>query len=185
MSSIKLKGSTSGDITISAPAVAGTNTLTLPANSGEITVGGNNTPYFSVRMSADQTATDNSWTKVDFDTVIMESGVTFDTTNNRFTVPSGAGGIYQINAHIAFQSTVNADIAQCYARYYLNGAGTTGTPVYNFAGNLTAKQFAVQYSRIIPLSEGDYVEMYGFCNVVSGTLTFDTESRWAMHKLIT
>ena len=31
MSSIKLQGSTSGEITISAPAVAGTNTLTLPA----------------------------------------------------------------------------------------------------------------------------------------------------------
>jgi len=36
MSSIKLKGSTSGDITISAPAVAGTNTLTLPAETGTV-----------------------------------------------------------------------------------------------------------------------------------------------------
>ena len=36
MSSIKLKGSTSGEITISAPAVAGTNTLTLPASTGSL-----------------------------------------------------------------------------------------------------------------------------------------------------
>ena len=36
MSSIKLKGSTSGEITISAPAVAGTNTLTLPATTGSL-----------------------------------------------------------------------------------------------------------------------------------------------------
>ena len=36
MSSIKLKGSTSGDITISAPSVAGTNTLTLPAKTGTV-----------------------------------------------------------------------------------------------------------------------------------------------------
>ncbi len=36
MSSIKLKGSTSGDITLSAPAVAGTNTLTLPAETGTV-----------------------------------------------------------------------------------------------------------------------------------------------------
>lgn len=36
MSSIKLKGSTSGDITLSAPAVAGTNTLTLPAKTGTV-----------------------------------------------------------------------------------------------------------------------------------------------------
>ena len=36
MASIKLTGDTSGEITISAPAVAGTNTLTLPANTGNI-----------------------------------------------------------------------------------------------------------------------------------------------------
>ena len=33
MASIKIKGDTSGDITISAPSVAGTNTITLPARS--------------------------------------------------------------------------------------------------------------------------------------------------------
>ena len=36
MASIKLTGDTSGEITISAPAVAGTNTLTLPANTGTV-----------------------------------------------------------------------------------------------------------------------------------------------------
>tara|TARA_B100000497_G_scaffold123667_1_gene156730 strand:- start:1047 stop:1292 length:246 start_codon:yes stop_codon:yes gene_type:complete len=38
MSSIKLTGDTSGEITISAPAVAGTNTLTLPAITGTTVV---------------------------------------------------------------------------------------------------------------------------------------------------
>ena len=36
MASIKLKGSTSGDITISVPAVAGTHTLTLPSSSSTL-----------------------------------------------------------------------------------------------------------------------------------------------------
>jgi len=36
MASIKLTGDTSGEITISAPAVAGTNTLTLPASTGTL-----------------------------------------------------------------------------------------------------------------------------------------------------
>ena len=40
MASIKLTGDTSGEITISAPAVAGTNTLTLPANTGNILTDG-------------------------------------------------------------------------------------------------------------------------------------------------
>jgi len=36
MSSIVIAGDTSGSITLAAPAVAGTNTLTLPANTGTI-----------------------------------------------------------------------------------------------------------------------------------------------------
>lgn len=36
MASIKIAGDTSGEITISAPAVSGTNTLTLPANTGTV-----------------------------------------------------------------------------------------------------------------------------------------------------
>ena len=36
MASIKLKGDTSGELTIQAPAVAGTNTLDLPASSGTL-----------------------------------------------------------------------------------------------------------------------------------------------------
>ena len=34
MSSIKLKGSTSGDVTITVPAEAGSNTITIPATTG-------------------------------------------------------------------------------------------------------------------------------------------------------
>jgi hypothetical protein len=50
MSSIKLKGSTSGDITISAPAVAGTNTLTLPAQTGTVPI--SNVEFVTQRKTA-------------------------------------------------------------------------------------------------------------------------------------
>ncbi len=67
MSSIKLKGSTSGDITISAPAVAGTNTLTLPAETGSvITSTSLNTESNFVRL-AGETLSSNAST-VEFST---------------------------------------------------------------------------------------------------------------------
>ena len=44
MASIKLKGDTSGEVTISAPAVAGTTTLTIPAVSGNILTDGQALP---------------------------------------------------------------------------------------------------------------------------------------------
>jgi hypothetical protein len=40
MASIKLKGDTSGEITIDVPAVAGANTLTLPATTGNVLTDG-------------------------------------------------------------------------------------------------------------------------------------------------
>ena len=40
MSSVVISGDTSGAITLSAPAVAGTNTITLPAGTGTIAVNG-------------------------------------------------------------------------------------------------------------------------------------------------
>jgi hypothetical protein len=39
MSSVVISGDTSGAITLSAPAVAGTNTLTLPASTGTVLLG--------------------------------------------------------------------------------------------------------------------------------------------------
>jgi hypothetical protein len=38
MSSVVISGDTSGAITLSAPAVAGTNTITLPASTGTVTL---------------------------------------------------------------------------------------------------------------------------------------------------
>lgn len=50
MASIKLTGDTSGEITISAPAVAGTNTLALPAQTGTIPI--SNVEFVTQRKTA-------------------------------------------------------------------------------------------------------------------------------------
>ena len=186
MASIKLTGDTSGEITISAPAVAGTNTLTLPAETGDIKVGGN-VPYFHVSMSADQTVTNNTFVKANYDTVEFESGVTFDTTNKKFVVPSGQGGLYQMNVVHSFAGSANTTVRQCYIRYYLNGAGNNlVTPLANFDANYV-RQTTLNINKIVSLSAGDEVEMYGFINVSSGTPKFEGagSSSWSMYKLIT
>jgi hypothetical protein len=188
MASIKLKGSTSGEITISAPAVAGTNTLTLPANSGEITVGGNNTPLFMVRMASDQTGIgDAVETKLEWDTVVHEVGVTFDTTNHRFTVPSGGAGYYQLNAYAVTRDETITDLAACYIRIYVNGSTTAPFPQFNFTANYS-RITANTISHILNLSEGDYVEIYIYINTVnsgSSRLVKANQGAFSMHKLIT
>jgi len=186
MASIKISGDTSGEITISAPAVAGTNTLTLPANSGEITVGGNNTPFFSVRVGTTQTGVgDAVVTKIAFDTVDAEQGVTFDTTNYKFTVPSGGAGYYHLNAFATAQTSGSTDLSQVYIRPYLNGSASAGFANFIFSASYS-RAATPHLSRIYNLSEGDYLEIYGYINSVSTDRQFTAgQCCWTMHKLIT
>ena len=96
MSSMILSGDTSGAITLSAPAVAGTNTITLPAATGTVMVSGN-MPAFSAYQSSTQTLSGGVATKIQCQTEEFDTASAYDnTTNYRFT-PQVAG-YYQFNA---------------------------------------------------------------------------------------
>ena len=184
---VKINGSTSGGITIAVPAEAGSNTLTLPATTGEITVGGNNTPFISVNINADQTGiSDNTATKINFDTVETQSGVTYDTTNKRFTVPSGAGGTYYVSTSANLRTETNTDLQVANIYIYKNGSAVQ-TNGWNFTANYL-RTFTCTASKVIALAEGDYVEIYALINTVAGgssRLATATASNFSVYKLIT
>jgi len=70
MASIKISGDTSGEITISAPAVAGTNTITLPAETGSvITSTSLNTESNLVRLAGETLSSNTSL--VEFSTSLI------------------------------------------------------------------------------------------------------------------
>jgi len=60
LASIKLTGDTSGEITISAPAVAGTNTLTLPATTGTMALTSDISEPNLVRLAGETLASNAS-----------------------------------------------------------------------------------------------------------------------------
>ena len=78
---------------------AGTITLSSGMNTA-VAAGTNNTPAFKATLSGDQTIADNATVKITFDTE------TFDTNNafasNKFTVPSGEAGKYNIISQLTF-----------------------------------------------------------------------------------
>ena len=184
MSSIKLKGSTSGDITISAPAVAGTNTLTLPASSGEINIGGDNTPAFVVRLSSAQTISDNTATKVAFDTEDVDTDSAF--ASNKFTVPSGKAGLYKFDVIVRLDSGSNGNLGSSIGYLYKNG--TAQHIVFNDHATGYAKAITMNINSILNLSEGDYIELYVACNTVNNGNATVTHNKYAIfsgHKLNT
>lgn len=145
MASIKLTGDTSGEITISAPAVAGTNTLTLPALTKTIATDG---PSFSAKLSADQTGVSSStFTKVAFATEDWDTDSKYDVSNYRFT-PTVAG-YYQFNIGIRCNSSTTNLIA-----LYKNGS------IWK-RGTGTGQQ-QTQVSIIAVADTDDYFEAFGF-----------------------
>jgi len=146
----------------------------------------NNTPYFSVEVGSDQTGIGDAVdTKVAFDTVEVESGVSFDTTNNRFTVPSGAGGKYYISSSVQVRTETNTDLLACNIYIYRNGANQLANQ-WNFSSNYI-RLFTMNVSKILTLTEGQYVEIYASINTVnsgSTRLFKSASSNFSAYKLI-
>jgi hypothetical protein len=152
MASIVLNGDTSGSVTLSPPAVAGTQTVTLPAATGTVMVSGNQ-PVFSAQMVA--TSIPNAtWTKVTYGTE------NFDTNNNfassRFT-PTIAG-YYQINNNFRYANSIAGTVIQM--AIYKNGS--LYAYVSNGAENVTR---ALCVSTLLYCNGStDYVEIYAYQN---------------------
>ena len=150
MSSIVISGDTSGAITLAAPAVSGTNTATLPAATGTVMVSGN-MPAFSAYKSTDQTGiSNNTWTKITFDTETFDTNSNF--ASNRFT-PTVAG-YYQIQGQTAFVGTAmtNQGLA-----IYKNGSEYNSVYLRSSASDLAFQVVNLVYMN----GTTDYVEIYG------------------------
>jgi len=154
----------SGTITIGQSG----ETITVPSgatlnlsNATQTGVGGANTPAFEAYLSADQTMSDNAVTKIQFNTEVYDDGSGYDNSSNyRFTVPSGEGGTYKFYTTLNFSDNQNAQkIGWRQLYFYKNG--TSYAFFYNDNG--TAKAISSNFGSgniTLVLSAGDYIEVY-------------------------
>jgi len=154
MSSISIAGDSSGAITLSAPAVAGTNTITLPAATGTVMVSGN-MPAFSAYQNADQSLSANTWTKLNFQVETFDTNSNF--ASNRFT-PTVAG-YYQLNLNCNMASVTGTHFM--FLNIYKNGTTyVTG----NVSQPVTSTTYAKSTVSTLLYLNGstDYVEGYAY-----------------------
>ncbi len=148
-----------------------TNIVGTLQNNGAA-VGGTNTPMVSAYMSASQTVSDNTHTKIQYNTEVFDTDSAYDnSTNYRFTVPSGKAGKYLINASCYMYGSNNDEI-MLEVSIYKNGTQVERDERY---GNYSTGQDSggvQKIIRIIDLSASDYIEIYGRLNVNSGTVNF-------------
>ena len=155
--------------------------------------GVSNTPSFRADMSANQSITTNTATKVAFNTERWDTNSAYDpTTNYRFTVPAGEAGKYYFGGFARFDGT-GMDNVQW--RYLVNNATTTGSRASIFTQTLIGSGhwtgFGVSsYPFIADLNVADYVEVFIFASTGSsltmkaGSGSYYQCSSWFGFKLI-
>ena len=150
------------------------DTISIPsgatiANSGTATgFGSDNTPAWHVYRSATQTIADDTTTKVEYNLENIDTDSAYDnSTNYRFTVPSGEGGNYFVYATGNMYGTSLTEINLIIK---LNGSNIRSMQA-SLSGASYAQQ-GIQAMGIIPLAAADYLEVFAHGQVSGGSVTF-------------
>ena len=132
---------------------------------------GGNTPAFNIDLNATQNVSSLTSTKVALNTARIDTDSGFDSSNNRWVVPSGQGGTYYVGFELNGASgdgSSKLNFLACELK--INGSSYIGTNI-DFRSN-PARECKVNANFIIALSAGDYLEIFGNNYVVSGQAYF-------------
>ena len=133
---------------------------------------GANTPAVSVYMDSLQIPSNTTLTKVNYNTEVLDSDNAFDTSTNRFTVPTGKNGYYLITAQVFTAGQSNNEY---YSELQIrkNGSSVSYTSIATGSTSTGASsQKSVTAHSLINLVAGDYIEVYALIGVNSGTPQF-------------
>ena len=116
------------------------------------------------RLSSNFTLTDQATVKVNFNAEDFDTDSAF--ASNKFTVPSGKGGKYFISAQLGVSASGSV-VHRSDIYLYKNGSYiASGT---GFDSNNTQYRVFVNLALSLDLSAGDYLEVYNYNDVSSGT----------------
>jgi hypothetical protein len=146
------------------------DTITIPSG---VDLSSSVSPMASAYLSSNQTVTSNTSTKLQYNTEFYDTDSAYDnSTNYRFTVPSGKAGKYLVSA-VAYGFGNNNDERQFAIDIYKNGSQLRrhfeSVPGY---GTSLPSARSVSITAILDLSASDYIEFFGLIRVDSGTPSF-------------
>ena len=127
------------------------------ANAGTATgfgVAGTESFYVSKSSSDDQTLSNNTTTKITFDTEGVDVGNNF--ASNKYTVPSA--GKYFFEAQVKGETNLDSKIANMTVYIYKNGSVIAATSNILTAGY--EKLISLNLSTLLNLAQNDYLEVY-------------------------
>ena len=157
-----------GTITTSS----GSGTITLGQSGETVALGSGvtsqmNQPAFEAKMSADQTLSDDTVTKVNFNTEVFDTAGNYDHSSNYRFTPTTAGKYY-VYSTVRCNSSSNSTVAQIDVIIYKNGSAYSSSGI-NFSTNYGNEQSPTVTNVIDFNGSSDFVEIYVRNNVTSGT----------------
>ena len=136
-------------------------------------IGGTSDVAFSAYMNSNTSINHEATTKLEFDAEVFDVGSCFDTSNYRFTVPTGKGGYYHIGYSVNYESSANSTVLIGWTKVYKNGSrisyGENALEFYQNNTNNPTRNVQTAKSFIINLSASDYIELYGQVGHSSGS----------------
>ena len=189
-------GGSIGSSQLSADAITGQTALTSePASTDELLVSDagtlkrfdfsliTNTPAWKMGMSGQQSLSYDTTTKINFDTSIIDTDSGVDTTNKRYTIPSGKGGKYIV--YCFYRTGTGTDTASHDILVRKNGSAINNEE--DIAAYTVNQSYnTVQCMGMLELSAGDYIEMYArqADQNFTSTIGYSSEARFWGYRLI-
>tara|TARA_Y100001938_G_scaffold96286_1_gene131740 strand:- start:3057 stop:3671 length:615 start_codon:yes stop_codon:yes gene_type:complete len=138
--------------------VNGTIDLTGATQTG---VGGDNTPAFFAERLGDMSISDATVTKIEFNTEIFDTDSAYDnSTNYRFTVPSGEGGKYFVYAQAVFYSSHGGNDLKVQQLLIKKNGSNMGVSESN--RNDMGIMETLNITCTLDLAAADYLEVYAY-----------------------
>ena len=154
MANVAISGDTSGAVTLTVPSTVGTQTATFPAATGTVMVSGNMPAFLVYKSGNSAVISNNTWTKVTFDTKPFDTNSNFASSTFTPTI----AGYYQVNANISLNAlNVNPTFGAC--SIYKNGSQYFTTWSTGNSSSLVNAQVA---NVIYMNGSTDYLEIYGY-----------------------
>ena len=171
----------SGTITIGQSG----ETVNIPSGT-TVSGAGANTPAFEAYLSSNQAVSDNTLTKVQFDTEVFDTDGAYDNSTNYRYTPQTSGKYFFYTTVSGF-GNASADLNVFTIKFYKNGSSykqlyndNSGNPLYN-ANNFSGTVIDMNGST-------DYVEVYGLIDGISaGSEAFQSSEKQTLfgaYKLI-
>ena len=160
--------------------ISGSSTITLGESGDTIALasGASQTlasmsPAFAAKMSASQSISNDTTTKIAYNAEVYDSDSVYDHSSNyRFTVPSGKAGKYFIGASIRSGSIT--DGKKITMNLFVNGS-EVAEHYAQVASSNSGEQYTIGIFKTFDLSAGDYIEVF-VLHQSGGAITFSSSS---------